>query len=191
VAAAASAGGACAVQLRERRLATPALLTLARELAARAAAANVLFLVNDRVDIALAAGADGAHVGPDDLPPADARRLLGPDRLLGVSVGTVEEAHAAAPHASYFGVGPIFGSRTKSDAGPAVTPARIAEIRAAVPEIPVVAIGGIDAGNIATVAAAGAAAAAVVSAVVTAPDMTAAVRDLVERFGVGLKAAPH
>src|SRR5206468_1910123 len=90
VAAAAFAGGAAAVQLREKRLATPALVALARELAARASEAGVLFLVNDRIDVALAAGADGAHVGPDDMAPADARRVLGPDRLLGVSVGTVE-----------------------------------------------------------------------------------------------------
>jgi thiamine-phosphate diphosphorylase len=187
VAAAAFAGGAGAVQLREKRLATPPLVALARELSAQAAETGVLFLVNDRVDVALAAGADGVHVGPDDMLPADARRLLGPDRLLGVSVGTVDEARAAAPYASYFGVGAIFGSRTKADAGPAVTPARIAEIRAAVPGIPIVAIGGIDAGNIAQVAAAGADAAAVVSAVVAAPDMVTAVRELVERFREGAK----
>jgi hydroxymethylpyrimidine kinase/phosphomethylpyrimidine kinase/thiamine-phosphate diphosphorylase len=180
---AAFAGGACAVQLREKGLATPELVTLARTLAARARVAGVLFLVNDRVDVALAAGADGAHVGPDDMPPADARQLLGTERLLGVSVGTVEEAHAAAPYASYFGVGAIFGSHTKSDAGAAVTPARIREIRAAAPGIPIVAIGGIGLESIREVATAGAEAAAVVSAVVAAPDMTAAVRELVARFG--------
>jgi hydroxymethylpyrimidine kinase/phosphomethylpyrimidine kinase/thiamine-phosphate diphosphorylase len=179
---AAIAGGACAVQLREKGLGTPALVRLARELAERARTAGVLFLVNDRVDVALAAGADGTHVGPDDLSPADARRLLGPDRLLGVSVGTVEEARAAAPYASYLGVGAIFGSRTKADAGAAVTPARISEIRAVVPGIPIIAIGGIDAGNIGRVAAAGADAAAVVSAVVAAPDMVEAVRELAARF---------
>src|SRR5438552_10201451 len=85
VVAAALSGGAGVVQLREKRLATPALIALARELAARAAEAGVLFLVNDRVDVALAAGADGGHVGADDMPPAAARRLLGPDRLAGVS----------------------------------------------------------------------------------------------------------
>ena len=148
--------------------------------------ANSLGIVLDHQQIVLVGNfADGAHVGPEDMPPADARRLLGPGRLLGVSVGTVEEARAAAPYASYFGVGAIFGSRTKSDAGAAVTPARIAEIRAAVPEIPIVAIGGIDAGNIAAVAAAGAEAAAVVSAVVTAPDMLAAVRELEKKFREG------
>jgi hydroxymethylpyrimidine kinase/phosphomethylpyrimidine kinase/thiamine-phosphate diphosphorylase len=189
VAGAAFAGSAGVVQLREKRLATPALVALARELAGKASQAGVLFLVNDRVDVALAAGADGAHVGPDDMPPVDARRLLGPERLLGVSVGTVEEARAAAPYASYFGVGAIFGSRTKTDAGPAVTPARIREIRAAVPGIPIVAIGSIDANNIAQVAAAGADAAAVVSAVVAAADMVAAVRELTARFNTAKTAA--
>jgi thiamine-phosphate diphosphorylase len=179
---AAIAGGACAVQLREKGMATPDLVKLARTVAARAQAANVLFLVNDRVDVALAAGADGAHVGPDDMPPADARRLLGTERLLGVSVGTVEEAQAAALYASYFGVGAIFGTRTKGDAGAAVTPARIREIRAAAPGVPIVAIGGIGMENIGEVAASGAEAAAVVSAVVAAPDMTAAVRELSARF---------
>jgi thiamine-phosphate diphosphorylase/hydroxymethylpyrimidine kinase/phosphomethylpyrimidine kinase len=179
---AAIAGGAGVVQLREKGMTTPKLVALARSLAARARSAGVLFIVNDRVDVALAAGADGAHVGPDDMPPADARRLLGPERLLGVSVGTVAEAQAAAPNASYFGVGPIFGTRTKSDAGDAVTPARIREIRAAAPGIPIVAIGGISRENIGEIAAAGAEAAAVVSAVVAAPDMAAAVRELLERF---------
>jgi hydroxymethylpyrimidine kinase / phosphomethylpyrimidine kinase / thiamine-phosphate diphosphorylase len=179
---AAIAGGAGAVQLREKGLGTPALVTLARALAERARTAGVLFLVNDRVDVALAAGADGVHVGPDDMSPADARRLLGPDRLLGVSVGTVEEARGAAPYASYFGVGAIFGSRTKTDAGAAVKPTRIAAIRAAVPGTPIVAIGGIDVGNIDRVAAAGADAAAVVSAVVAAPDMVEAVRQLSDQF---------
>jgi len=186
--AAAIAGGAAVVQLREKRLPTPALLTLARELAVQARAAGILFLVNDRVDVALAADADGLHVGPDDMPPADARQLLGPERLLGISVGTVAEAEAAAPHASYFGVVAIFGSQTKADAGPAVGLARIAAIRAVAPGIPIVAIGGIAAGTIAQVAAAGADAAAVVSAVVTAPDMGAAVRGLAERF---LQGAVH
>jgi thiamine-phosphate diphosphorylase len=182
---AAIAGGAAAVQLREKRLPTPALVALARELAVQARAAGVLFLVNDRLDVALAADADGVHVGPDDMPPADARRLLGSDRLLGVSVGTVAEAQAAAPYASYFGVGAIFGSRTKADAGRAVGPARIAEIRAVAPCIPIVAIGGIDARNIAQVAAAGADAAAVVSAVVTAPEMAPAARELQRLFARG------
>ena len=122
---------------------------------------------------------------PDDMMPADARRLLGPDKLVGVSVATVKEAWAAAPYASYFGVGAIFGSKTKLDAGAPIGVERIREIKAVFPDIPVVAIGGINAENIALVAQAGADAAAVVSAVVAAPDMEAATRELVALFEAG------
>ena len=143
---------------------------------------TALFIVNDRVDVALASDADGVHLGPDDMRPEDARRLLGPDKLVGVSTGTLEEARAAAPYASYFGVGAIFGSKTKLDAGAPIGVERIREIKAAFPHIPIVAIGGINAGNIAEVARAGADAAAVVSAVVAAPDMAEATRELVRLF---------
>ena len=144
-----------------------------------------MLIINDRVDIALATNADGVHLGPADMTPEDARRLLGPDKLVGVSVATVEEAKAAAPYASYFGVGAIFGSKTKLDAGEPIGVGRLREIKAAFPGIPIVAIGGINAENIAEVAAAGADAAAVVSAVVGAPNMEAATRELVERFEAG------
>ncbi len=178
-------GGATVVQLRHKSLPTSQLIALAQRLGTTAREAKSLLLVNDRVDVALASGADGVHLGPDDMTPADARRLLGPDKLIGVSVATVEEARAAAPHASYFGVGAVFGTQTKADAGPAIGLARLGEIKAAFPQIPVVAIGGINAGNIADVARARADAAAVVSAVVGAPDMAEATRDLVGRFEAG------
>ncbi len=179
------AGSACAIQLREKHLSTSRLLELSKRFRLAARDAQTLFIVNDRVDVALASDADGVHLGPDDMTPADARRLLGPDKLVGVSVASVEEARAAAPYASYFGVGAIFGSKTKLDAGAAIGVERIWEIKAAFPDIPIVAIGGINAENIALVAQAGADAAAVVSAVVAAPDMEAATRDLVARFEAG------
>ena len=182
---AALAGGASVVQLRDKHLLTPQLVSLVQHLGTLAREANALFIVNDRVDVALASGADGVHLGPDDMTPADARRLLGPDKLVGVSVATVEEAKAAAPYASYFGVGAIFGSKTKVDAGAPIGVERIREIKAAFPDIPIVAIGGINTENIALVAQVGADAAAVVSAVVAAPDMEAATRDLVARFEAG------
>jgi thiamine-phosphate pyrophosphorylase len=137
--------------------------------------------VNDRVDVALAAEADGVHLGPDDMHPRDARALLG-ERIVGVSVSTVEEAAALAPFASYFGVGAIYGSATKLDAGDAVGPQRITEIRAAFPHIPIVAIGGITRENLGAVARAGADAAAVVSAVVCEDDMRAATAALVRAW---------
>lgn len=185
IVSAALTGGAKIIQLREKRLPTPQLIEIARHLAHRCRVGKALLIVNDRVDVALASHADGVHLGPDDMTPADARRLLGPEKLVGVSVATVEEARAAAPYASYFGVGAIFGSKTKLDAGAAIGVERIREIKAAFPNIPIVAIGGVSAENIAEVAAAGADAAAVVSAVVAAPDMEAATRDLVARFEAG------
>ena len=178
-------GGATIVQLRDKRRSTPQLIDLVQRLSSLAREAASLFIVNDRVDIALTSGADGVHLGPDDMIPADARRLLGPDKLIGVSVATMEEAKAAAPYASYFGVGAIFGSKTKLDAGEPIGVGRLREIKAAFPDIPIVAIGGINADNIAEVAEAGADAAAVVSAVVAAPDMEAATRELVARFEAG------
>jgi thiamine-phosphate pyrophosphorylase len=112
------------------------------------------------------------------MSPADARRIL-KDKIVGVSVGTVEEGIAAAPYASYFGVGAIYGSATKLDAGDAVGVARIAQIRNAFPHMPIVAIGGIGRDNIEEVARSGAQAAAVVSAVAGAKDMRAATAELV------------
>lgn len=179
-------GGGTAVQLRDKDLSTHELVAVAIQSKAIADSWNpsrkALLLINDRTDVALASVADGVHLGPDDMHPFHARRLLGPDKLVGVSVATLEEAKAAASYASYFGVGAIFGSKTKLDAGEPIGVGRIREIKAAFPSIPIVAIGGINADNIAEVAAAGADAAAVVSAVVGAPDMEAATRELVARF---------
>lgn len=188
VAAAALAGGARIIQLRDKALPTPELVVLARHLRQQVQAGGGLFIVNDRIDVALASEADGVHLGPDDLSPKDTRRLLGPDKLVGVSTGTVEEARQAAPYASYFGVGAIYGSRTKLDAGDAIGIRRIHEIKAAFPHIPVVAIGGINAGNLPDVARAGADAVAVVSAVVGASDMEEAARELNGLFMQAKKA---
>lgn len=180
---AALSGGANIVQLREKRLTTPDLVRLAKRLNGIARAHGALFIVNDRVDAALASGADGVHLGPDDMSPADARRILGAGRLVGVSVGTIDEARLAAPHASYFGVGAIFASKTKADAGWPVGVRRLSAIGRACPGRPLVAIGGIHEGNIAEVARAGAAAAAVVSAIARAADMEKAARRLAGGFG--------
>lgn len=179
---AALAGGAAVVQLRDKRLETPDLVRLAKRLNRIARAHRALFIVNDRVDVALAADADGVHLGPDDMLPADARRILGAERLIGVSVAGIDEARRAGPHASYFGVGAIFGSKTKPDAGPPVGLGRLRAIGRACPDRPLVAIGGIHAGNIADVARAGAAAAAVVSAVACASDARQAARRLAAGF---------
>jgi len=178
IACAAFAGGAQIVQLRDKTLPLPELILQAKDLSKLAKKLNKLFIVNDRVDVALASDADGVHLGPDDISPADARSLLGPDKLVGVSTGTVDEAIAASPFASYFGIGAIYGSLTKTDAGDPISPKRITEIKSLYPSFPVVAIGGINAENIAPVISAGADSVAVVSAVVAAKDITAAASQL-------------
>ncbi|HYM61077.1 MAG TPA: thiamine phosphate synthase, partial [Thermoanaerobaculia bacterium] len=176
-------GGARIVQLREKTLPTPRLIELAKRI--RRMTQSALFIVNDRVDVALASDADGVHVGPDDMRPADVRRLVG-DKIVGVSVGTVEEGIAAAPYASYFGVGAIYGTSTKADAGDAVGTQRIRDVRTTFPAMPIIAIGGIGRGNIGEAARAGADGAAVVSAVAGAEDMRAATAELVRLWGASV-----
>ncbi len=182
---AALAGGARLVQLRDKTLSTPDLIALAKHLLTLTRPANALLIVNDRVDVALAADADGVHLGPDDMHPRDARRLLSPHRLVGISISTPEEGQGIVKYASYLGVGAIFGTSTKHDAGPAVGVQRLREIRATFPHMPLVVIGGIGLDNIQTVAEAGADSAAVVSAVIQAPDMREAVSNLTARFDKG------
>lgn len=178
VARAALAGGATMVQLRDKEAGGAALYGLAVTIGALCRSAGVPFIVNDRLDVALAADADGVHLGQDDLPALVARRLLGPDKILGVSVNMVEEAKAAvALGADYVGLGPLFTTGTKPDAGPPLTPERFRLIAGAVP-VPVIAIGGVTAGNVGTAIAAGADGVAVISAVTRAPDMERAVRNL-------------
>ncbi|MDH7569034.1 MAG: thiamine phosphate synthase [Armatimonadota bacterium] len=184
VARAAVAGGARVVQLRDKQAPDSHLLPIAREIRRLTLEAGVLFVVNDRLDLARAVGADGVHLGQEDLPAAEARRRW-PEGVVGVSVDDERTARQAeADGADYLGVGPIFGTATKGDAGPAVGLEQIARIRA-VSRLPIVAIGGIQIANVAQVAAAGAHCAAVISAVVAAADMVAAVRALVEAFAAG------
>lgn len=176
IAQAAIEGGATAVQLRMKDEPARAALDAAREIGPLCRAAGVAFIVNDRVDIAQIAGADGVHIGQDDLPVRDVRGLLGPRALIGVSAATVEEAVAAErAGADYLGVGAIYATGTKPDAGAPVGLDRLREIRRAV-RIPLVGIGGITADNAAAVIRAGASGVAVITAVTRAEDMPAAVR---------------
>jgi len=178
MAAAAFAGGAGVVQYRHKGVSTRELFFQAGQLAALARTAGRVLIINDRVDIALAVRADGVHLGPDDLPVSAARRLLGPAAIIGASAGTVEEAiEAEAEGASYLGVGCIYGTASKVDAGEPVGPERIAAIRAAV-GLPIVAIGGITRERIPEVLAAGADGVAVISAVTRAKNMKTATREL-------------
>ncbi len=188
VATAALTGGATVVQLRGKDLTGADLVRVGQRLRELTRIHGGLLIVNDRVDVALAVGADGAHVGQDDLPAPDARRLLGPDRLLGVSARTVGEAVCAARDgADYIGFGPVFPTLTKGDAG---SPSGLEELRrvCAAVAIPVVAIGGIAAGNAGAVIAAGAAGVAVIAAVVGVPDSAAATRVLLRAITVPQRA---
>ncbi len=179
IAVAAYAGGAGVVQYRQKDATTRELFLWAQQLAALAREHGKLLIINDRVDLALAVRADGVHLGPDDLPVSAARRLLGPTAVIGASAGTVEEAiEAEAEGASYLGVGCIYGTASKLDAGEPVGPERLAEIRAAV-SLPLVAIGGVTAEQCPELVAAGADGIAVVSAVTRAKHMKTATRELV------------
>lgn len=175
---AALAGGAGVIQLRDKSAASRRLYEAAAAIRALTRPAGALLIVNDRIDIALAADADGVHVGPDDLPVAVARRLL-PGKIVGASAGTVEEAIAAERDgADYLGVGAVYEARgSKADAGAPVGPERVAAVRAAV-RLPLVGIGGIKAANAAPVIAAGADGVAVITGIVAAPDIAAAAREL-------------
>lgn len=169
-------GGAKIIQLREKRRSGRELYAIAQEIRSLCSQYNARFIVNDRLDIALASGADGVHLGQDDLPLSAARRLAPRPFLIGVSVGTVEEAiRAEREGADYLGVGPVYPTGTKPDAGPPVGPELIRIIRAAV-TIPIVAIGGITLSNAGDVLAAGADGIAVISAVICSPDIAAASR---------------
>lgn len=174
IAAAALDGGADMVQLRDKRGDLRALLPQARAIRALCSAHGAIFIVNDRLDLALAAGADGAHVGQDDLPAEAARRLLGPGKILGVSTHDRGQAEAARrARADYIGFGPMFLTGTKETGYAPRGLAGLREVRAAV-GLPILAIGGITLEGVADVIAAGATAVAVISAIVAAPDMAAA-----------------
>ena len=176
IAEAAIRGGATAVQLRMKEEPARRIVEAARQIAPLCRAAGVTFIVNDRADVAMIAGADGVHVGQDDLPAAAARALAGGDAVIGVSAATVDEAVAAErAGADYLGVGAVFATATKADAGAPIGLARLREIRRGV-RLPVVGIGGITADNAAAVIRAGAAGVAVITAVTLADDMAAAVR---------------
>jgi thiamine-phosphate pyrophosphorylase len=172
-------GGATVIQLRDKKASTRTLVEEGLALRALTRERGALLIVNDRIDVALAVEADGAHVGQDDdMPIALARKLLGPDRILGVSAGNLEDATTAvAGGADYLGVGPIYATNTKSDAGQPIGLALLSELARRY-SIPLVAIGGIQAENAAAVVQSGATGIAVISAVVSTEDVVAATRRL-------------
>lgn len=175
---AAIAGGATVVQYREKEGTTRQMMEEARAVRELAHQAGLPFIVNDRLDIALAVDADGVHVGQEDMPAPLARKLIGPGKIVGVSATNLEEAlQAERDGADYIGAGPVFATPTKPDAAPPMGLDGLAEICRRV-FIPVVAIGGINEENAGAVIAAGADGVAVISAIVAAPDVEAAARRL-------------
>ncbi len=180
-----AAGGATLIQLRDKRNETRLMVEEARAIKAALAPLAVPFVVNDRVDVALAAGADGVHVGQDDMAVADARRLLGPQAIIGLSISNIAEAEAAPVDLiDYAGIGGVYATSSKEQPSAPMGPAGFARIASVLrrrrPALPLVGIAGIDAGNAAEVIAAGADGVAVISALSLAADPAAAARRLRE-----------
>jgi thiamine-phosphate pyrophosphorylase len=171
--------GATFVQLRDKNVDARPMLALGRKLLALLRPAGIGLVVNDRIDVAQVLDADGVHIGQQDIPYPEARRLLGPAKIIGVSVGSEAEARKAASwDVDYVGVGPVYATATKPDAGIALGPDETARL-AGISGHRAVAIGGIDSASAATLYAAGLEGVAVISAICSAPDPGAAARRLV------------
>ena len=170
-------GGVTCVQLREKELDETAFLQEAKELCALCRRYGVPFLVNDNVEIAIACGADGIHVGQEDLAAGEVRRRVGENMILGVSVHTVEEAfQAVRDGADYLGLGAVFPTSTKTDVEQMPNETLRAICDAV--DVPIVAIGGINRGNILRLAGSGVDGVALVSAIFSAEDIEGACREL-------------
>lgn len=180
-------GGATCIQLREKQLSEEEFLEEARRMKAVCAKYHVPLLINDNVEIALAVDADGVHVGQSDMEAEDVRAKLGPDKIIGVTAKTVEQALLAEKHgADYLGSGAVFGTSTKEDASK-MDHQVLKQICQAV-QIPVVAIGGITEENVAELAGNGICGVAVVSAIFAKKDIEAATRELKKRTEEMVKA---
>ena len=164
------------IQLRDKSAGLRQLLPQAREIATLCRERGVRFIVNDRLDLALAADADGVHLGQDDLPPGVARAILGSDKILGVSTHSLEHAiRAAEEGADYLGIGPIFATSSKATGYGPVGCDMIRRLHARI-DLPLMAIGGITQETVGEVIRAGAAGVAVISAIAQADDVTRATR---------------
>jgi thiamine-phosphate pyrophosphorylase len=174
--AAACRGGVRLVQVREKEAPDAVVLAVIRDLAPIVRGAGGLLLVNDRVEVALEAGADGVHLGPEDMDLREARRLLGPDLIVGGTTHDLAQANrAVAAGADYVGIGPVFPTRTKGAPIRVIGPEAAGRVARAIP-VPAFAIGGIDPGNAARVRDAGCGRAAVCAGVLAADDAEAAAR---------------
>lgn len=177
-----SLGGASLVQLREKRMPALEFFEQAKAAVTVAERSGVRLIVNDRVDIALAVGASGVHLGQDDLPPHAARKLLGPNAILGYSTHNVDQAlEAVKLPIDYLAIGPIFQTTTKTDTFPILGLEGLRTVRRAIGDFPLVAIGGITHANARDAIAAGADSVAVISALLSDPNrITALTRSLAQ-----------
>lgn len=174
-------GGVTVVQLREKECTSREFYQIAKDVKAVTDAYEVPLLINDRLDIALAVGADGVHLGQTDIPIHVARDVLGPDKIVGATANTLAKAEEAwKSGADYLGVGDVFGTSTKADTTH-VTLEELKAIKESV-EIPVIAIGGVKAENIASLRETGVDGVAVISAIIGQKDITAAAEELISNF---------
>ncbi len=174
-------GGAKVIQLRDKEMKTRKLLKEALKLKSLISKNGGIFIINDKVDLALACGADGVHLGKDDLPLREARKLMG-ERIVGISTHSLEEALTSERNgADYISIGPIFPTKTKEDAGKPVGVELIKRVRQRI-KIPLVAVGGINEKNISQVIKAGADSVAVASTVLEAENITSATKKLVKKL---------
>ena len=189
------AGGATLIQLRDKHGATRQMIETARAIKAALAGTGVALVVNDRVDVALVAQADGVHVGQEDMRAEDARRLLGPNAIIGLSIKSVALANAAPLDVlDYVGVGGVYATTSKDNPNPPIGVAGLADIvatfRARKRDLPICGIAGIDATNAAPVIGAGADGVAVISALSMKADPQGAARELRGIVDAALKARP-
>ncbi len=175
------AGGASLIQLRDKTMSSGAFFRAASEAVEFAHVHDVKIIINDRVDLALAAGADGVHVGQDDISPVQARKLLGDQKIIGFSTHSLEQVTAALGlPIDYLAIGPVFATSTKADPDPVTGLSGVEDACRTAGSIPVVAIGGIDRSNAATVLESGANCVAVIRDLISDPDeITDRVRNLI------------
>ena len=178
-------GGASLVQLREKRMAALEFYEQAKAAVTVAAQCGVRLILNDRVDVALAVGASGVHLGQDDMPPEAARKLLGAEAIVGYSTHNIEQAvNATKLPIDYLAIGPIFTTATKTDTAPVLGLSGLRAVRQAVGNFPLVAIGGITLDNAPDVIAAGADSVALISALLSVPDrITEATENVFQSLG--------
>ncbi len=190
-------GGATVIQLRDKQASASALVEAGRQLRELTRQFQALLIINDRIDVALATEADGVHIGQDDIPPTIARQLLGPTRIIGLSAGTEAEAQRAlreTDQLDYLGVGPIYGTTSKQDAGPAIGTTLLRDLASRTAQqrtfrLPLIAIGSITATNLAEPIAAGATGVAIISAIGHSADPYTATRAVIAAIDAAYLAA--